>query len=298
MLENKRLISSRESEEFVKTQEKIQMGVYQRGGVMRSVYKMLAVLVVVSMICSSGHAFAASIGEQEIDITVSEVFVSRYIWRGQDLYGQNDGAHQPSIDFVAPEALFGADVGLNIWASFPFASGHEAGEEFDYTFSLSRDIAEGVNASVGYTYFDFPNLGSSVADVHEPWISVSVDTIPFLPVDISFSTFAGYDQAAESGGPEDGWYFSYGFGYDVPLPKIRFTQEGQALSLGVTMWGTDGVAGLEPNMLYATELSASMSYSFDEISFGPSINYTINHEDKINSGDNEFWAGVEFSYSF
>lgn len=260
--------------------------------------KKMFVVLVLSLFCFSTQAFAVQLGEQQVDITVSETFVSRYIWRGQDLYGQNDGAHQPSIDIVAPEVLFGVDVGVNLWASFPVDDGHEVGEEFDYTISFSRDVVEGINASVGYTYFDFPNLGTSVADVQEPWISVSVDKIPFLPLDISFSTFVGYDFDAEQGGHEDGWYFSWGFGTDVPLPELALTQEGQSLSLGVTLWGTDGAAGLKPSYVYATDLSVSTSYAVGALSISPSINYTINHEDAINSGDCEFWTGIELSYAF
>lgn len=242
-------------------------------------------------------AYAIEVGEQEVILTVTESYATRYIWRGQDLYATDDPAHQPSIDIAFPELLFGTDVSFNIWGSFPLAQGHEDAEEFDYTITFSQDIFNGaVTLQEGYTYFDFPNT-SSTAEVQEPWISFTLNKIPALPVDVYFMIFAGFDFEAASGGPDEGWYYSWGLGTELVLPSVPIFQEGQTLSLEIINWANDGVADLESSSLYATEISCSTSYNLGAASISPRLVYTVNHIDEVNSGDDEIWGYVELSFA-
>ena len=250
------------------------------------------------LLCFLTNVFALEIGSQEVVVTVTDNYVSRYIWRGQDIYGENDGAHQPSVDIVFPKLLSGTDISLNVWGSFPMNAGHEDGEELDYTLAFSRNIFdEKANISAGYTYFDYPNTGST-ADVSELWISAVLNKLPFLPIDVSLSGFIGSDLQTKSGGPDEGIYFSWGFDTELPLPQLSLFQKGQTLALGIVNWGNDGVADLEPSSLYATELSLSTSYEFAGFSISPNLHYTINYEEQINNGDEELWGGIEVSYAF
>lgn len=119
-----------------------------------------------------------------------------------------------------------------------------------------------------------------------------------LPIDVSMSVFAGYSFKATSDGPDEGWFFSWGFDTETPLPNICLFQEDQTLALGIVNWGNDGVADLDPNPLYATEFSASTSYALGKFSITPNINYALNYDEDINDGNDEFWGGVELSYAF
>jgi len=258
---------------------------------------LIAAVAVMSLVSLEGYAL--QIGDQTVDITVSDVFATRYIWRGQDLNGDNDPVQQPSVDISLPGFFFGADMGLNVWGSFAVDSGHETSDEMDYTFSLSKDLDDGAyTLGLGYTYFDFPNAGRRTANVHEPWVSASLNKIPDLPIDVSFDLFAGYDIKAHSDGPDNGFYYSWGFGTEVDLPDLAIFQEGQTLGIGITNWGNDGVANLESSGLYATDISLGTSYAVGVVSVSPSINYTAIHEAEINNDDDEFWAGIDVSYSF
>jgi len=257
-----------------------------------------SLFVIGIMLVFAVTVYGANIGSKEVYVTASESYVSRYIWRGQDLYGNNDSAHQPSIDILFPDLFSKNDVSLNIWGSFPLSSGHEDAEELDYTLSVSRDFLEGLlSISEGYTYFNYPNTGRT-ADVSEPWMKLAVNQIPKLPIDVSINLFAGYDFQAASGGPDEGWYYSWGFGTNILLPKSKVFQDGQALVVGITNWGNDGVADLKPSVLYSTDFSISTSYGFGNMSISPCLNYTVNYEDKINNGDDELWGGVQISYAF
>jgi len=270
---------------------------YFKGGDMRRKLMILvAVLIGLSGLLTS--AFALEIGSQEVEITLTDSYVSGYIWRGQDLYADNDGAHQSSIDIAFPKLIYDTDVSLNVWGSFPINSGHVDAEELDYTLTFSRDLLDdAINVSVGYTYFDYPKT-ESTADVSEPWISATLNKLPFLPIEVSFTGFIGYDFQAKSGGPDEGIYFSWGFDTELPLPQLALFQEGQTLALGIVNWGNDGPADLEPSSLYATEISLSTSYGVAGFSISPNLHYTINYEESINDGNEELWGGIEVSYAF
>jgi hypothetical protein len=252
---------------------------------------------VLSLFSLINDSVALTIDEQETTVTVSESYVSRYIWRGQDLHRNNDPAHQPSIDISVPQAFNNIGMSFNILGSFPLNNGHEGAEELDYTISFFNDISEDFNLSFGYTYFDFPNANSQ-SDVQESWISVALNEFPELPIAVSVVLFAGYDFKATSNGPDEGWYYSWGLNTELSLPKLLFLQEEQTISLEIVNWGNDGVANLKSESLYATEFSVSTSYSFDAFEVTPSLNYTINYEDEINNGDEEFWSGIQISYAF
>ncbi len=258
--------------------------------------KILFLLLFLGMVSLSTNLFALEIGSQEVEVTLTESYVSRYIWRGQDLFSNDDGAHQPSVDIAFPGLLQGTDVSLNVWGAFPMSGGHEDSEELDYTLTFSRDLSDLFNLSLGYTYFDYPNTGKT-ADVNEPWGSVTLNKIPTLPIDLSMTVFAGYDFQAAPGGLERGWYYSWGFDTELPLSQTAFSQEDQTLALGVVNWGNDGVGGLKSSSLYATELSLSTSYAFKDFSITPNLHYTINHEESINADDDEIWGGIEISHA-
>lgn len=246
---------------------------------------------------SSCKAYAFKVDDKRIEAAISSCFVSRYVWRGQDLYKENDGAHQHDISVVFPESVFGYDLSFDLWASLPVKSSHEDAEELDYSLFLSRGLSEYFDASAGFTYFDFPNA-NKLYDVMEPWFSLTLKKIPVIPLDISMEIFGGYDFKVASGGPEEGWYYSWGLGTEVPLIKSAFFQNGQALEISITNWGNDGVAGLKPSVLYATEFSFSTTYKFRDFDVTPSLNYSLCYEDEINSGDDELWAAIDISYSF
>lgn len=256
-------------------------------------------IIILSLLIFAANSYALEIADNEVEITVADVFVSRYIWRGQDLFGDNDDAFQPSVDITFPKLIAGTDIGFNVWGAFPLNGGHEDAEELDYTVSFSKDVLDDAySLAAGYTYFDYPNTAST-SDVSESWFSVTLNEIPNLPHLVSFTTFFAYDFQAKSGGPDEGWYYSWGFDTEISTPKeCPLFQDGQTLALGIVNWGNDGVADLEPSFVYATDLSISTTYEVSGFSISPSLNYSINHEDKINSGDDEFWTGLEVSYAF
>ncbi|MGE0269377.1 MAG: hypothetical protein AB7S78_13085 [Candidatus Omnitrophota bacterium] len=241
------------------------------------------------------QVYSLDIKNQKVNITVSQSFVTRYIWRGLDLYPENDPSYQPSLDIAFEDLVAGIDVSLNIWGGLPIGSGHESSTEADYALTLSRDF-EKINVSAGYVYFDYLKA-NRFSDVNELWVSASLFKIPVLPVDVSFDVLAAYEYKATEGGPDNGWYYSWGFSTTVPIPKCGLTQDGQGLDASVANWGNDGASDLKPSKLYATEFNLGTTYTFGSVSVTPGFTYVWNHEDEINP-DNEIVGMIDISYSF
>lgn len=242
---------------------------------------------------SSG--FSLEIGEQKVNITFSNSFVSRYIWRGLDLLPDNDPAYQPSVDVALEKLVAGADLSFNVWGSFPSGGGHEELTELDYSATLSRDF-ELFNLSSGFTHFDYVKA-NRYSDLHEIWMSASLFKIPILPVDVSFNVLAAYEFEAVNEGPEDGMYYSWGFSTSVPMGRCPLAQEEQTFDMAVTNWGNDGVTGLKPSALYATEITLSTSYAAGPVTITPGFMYVASHEKEINE-DDEIAGTIDISYSF
>ena len=241
-------------------------------------------------------AFSTQTNNQELVVTITNSCNSRYIAEGQDYFPNNDPAMFSSVDFALPKLIANTDVSFNVWHALPLSSGHEIAEELDYSMTASRDLLDAFNASLGYVYFDYPKA-DRYADAHRVWGSFSLLEIPKLPISVSFDLFAAYEFEAHDDGPENGWYYAWGFGTELDLPKFVFTQDDQKINLNITNWGTDGVGGLKSDSLYATEFNISTDYLFNKFTITPNLNYVSSYEDEIND-ENEIWGGVEVSYTF
>ncbi|MFH1768258.1 MAG: hypothetical protein ABH858_03760 [Candidatus Omnitrophota bacterium] len=169
------------------------------------IIKNSAILVLVMAVIISNLVPAALYG-RTVTFTENFGYSSRYVWRGLDLYPDNDQAFQPALDLNVSDVFEGYDLNLNLWGAHPLSGGHQADVEVDYTLSLSKDIFDGnLTLTEGHTYFDFSNLNSK-SDVSEPWARISSKSIVLFGQEISFSIFGGYDFAVSSGGPDEGWY--------------------------------------------------------------------------------------------
>lgn len=240
--------------------------------------------------------FALEIGEQEVAVTVTESYASRFISEGRDCFPDDDPIWETALDIELPGLLYGTDFAFSVWWAYPLKSGQVAAEELDYSLALSRDIKEKINISAGYNYFDLPKDNNN-ADANEFWGSFTLNELPLLPIPVSATLYAAYEFRATVEGPEDGWFYSWGFATELDLPGWQVFQEEQKLCLDITNWGTDGVGGLKSSSLYASEYSVSTDYNFAGFTITPSFHYLSSYEDEINDED-EIWGRIDISYSF
>lgn len=254
------------------------------------------VVILLILLCNPLSIFALEIGEQEIAITLTESYASRFISQGQDCFPENGPIWETCLDIELPGFIYDNDLSFSLWWGYPLEAGNVTGEELDYSVAISRDLKDILNISAGYTYFDFPKANKD-SDSNEFWGSLTFTKLPFLPMPVSFNLYAAYEFRASAKGPEDGWYYTWGFGTELNLPNWKIFQKEQNLYLDVTNWGTDGIVGLKSTSLYATECSLSTSYNIFGLTVAPSFNYVFSYEDEINNED-EIWGRIDVSYAF
>lgn len=265
---------------------------------MRKVKLIAGFLLLLGIFCFCDYGFCAKIGEQDVIFRLSETFFSRYIIRARDYSPNDDPVSMTSFDTIFPKLVLDTDVCLNLYHAVHLRKGHVDDEEIHYAGSVSRNFLDTFNVSLGHIYFDFPKAGQN-DDCNETWGSFTWLKLPLLPIPVSATLFAAYDfEAAADWVFENGWFYSWGFNTALPLPDDSIFQKEQKLNLGITNWGTDGVLGHRPTKLYATEFSVSTTYCFGSFGISPCFYYSLNHEESINSDDDELWGAITVCYTF
>jgi hypothetical protein len=242
-----------------------------------------------------GHKNSYAQDTKKVQVILKQSYVSRYIWRGQDIYADDQGAYQPSLTLDYKNILDSGDLSFNLWGSFATSSGYEQGDELDYSFSYKPNLDLPYEVTLGSTYYDFPQLNRR-SDALETWINLAADDLTSL--DLTLNLFAGYNFKVASGGPNPGWYYAWGVSKDFKLNSLLAKDEEQNISLTLTNWGTDGVADLSPSLVYATQVSLDTRYEFSDFAITPSLNYVVNYESGVNQGKEEFWLGLTVAYSY
>ena len=114
---------------------------------------------------------AVNIAGTDIGVTADVTYMSRYIWRGFNLFGSSP-AWQPSLDFD-----LGGGFGANIWASYAHNAGNVDATEYDYTLYYGNSFLQDcwkTDYTVGWRYFDYIDTGSKNADMQELFLEMEM----------------------------------------------------------------------------------------------------------------------------
>lgn len=240
----------------------------------------------------------------ELDYT----YVSKYIWRGFDVYHDDDSASQPSINVD----LWDTGFSFNIWASWANQSGHVNGEEWDYTATYAHSFMEdekwALDWAINYVYYDFPDQPSEAADTQEinmvfelPQIC-PFGTTPYYMMARMWPSTTGHElgnKGKQTSQQLGGWYHEWGFTYDYMVEGIM--PDGKDLPLEF-LWNiayNDGMNGesVDHDWSHSTFALASPMQITDNFTFTPAINYQVSFDDSVNDED-EFWFGLSCTYRF
>jgi uncharacterized protein (TIGR02001 family) len=220
--------------------------------------------------------------EKDWSISVDNTFVSKYIWRGQNL--SNTASWQPGVTFgykglsvsswsnVAHTAFGDSDVLGNHWTEHDFT--------VDYGFSLG----EKVSLNVGYINYAFPNFTEG-RYTNEIYGSVGFDTI-LQP------TFAVYGDMHNG----EGMYYNFGIGHSVDLGKAAGLNLSAAVGLNQNQW-------IEINTVSDVVLGVSVDIPMGEVvTVSPFYNYITGNK-SLRTCDGCFYytgsiAGVSLNFSY
>jgi len=237
-----------------------------------------------------------------VDLTWS----GKYVWRGFDIYEDKSAIH-PSVDLN----LFGTGLGVNVTGHRANSSGFENGERWDYILYYANSLMDGnVQYRLGYIYYNYPDLSSSIADLQE------LHAILSLPKICPFGTVPSYvlvklwpsesgslvGARSPSGGTASGFAHIFMLDYAWTVGGIMPNTPEQVLNLHAEAVWNDGVG---PN-------GANVDHDWSNAVFGvstnidlaqnvvltPGIYHQITMDKSVNPDKDETWVSMGLKYQF
>lgn len=251
----------------------------------RSKGEVAVVVVLAGLVCG---AFA----EEGVGLDLSADFVSKYIWRGQNL--NDDYVFQPG----AGVSYLGLRAG--IWGSVDMTgSCDNEGKctEIDYSLDYSVDVPgiDGLGFSVGIIHYHFPSV---VGDTTEVYWGFAAD----VPLNPSITVYHDIDEV-------DGTYISLGLSHSIE----RIAELGPEMPIGMEIiaslgWGDSDYNGaywgVDSSKVNDLTLSLAFPMEIGGWTFAPSVNYVTLLSDDIRASDSfaresdYFFTGLSLSRSF
>jgi len=227
-----------------------------------------------------------------IDFEFSADYVSKYIWRGQNLV--DDSVFQPALS-ASYKGLTAA-----IWGNLETTSiNNNSGEftEWDYSLDYSGDLPgiEGIGYSIGLINYHFPSV---VGDTTEFYWGLNFD----VPLSPSITLYHDIDEIK-------GTYASFGLSHSID----KIAELGPDIPVGMEVaaglaWGSsgynEGYWGLDESKLNDLTLSISFPVEIGGWTLVPSMNYItllsddIRDTDAYDTDSDYFLVSIGLSKSF
>lgn len=210
----------------------------------------------------------------ESEVSASLDFYDKYVWRGQTL--DPNGVVQPGL------ALTVGGFELGLWGSYEM-EGAEGSDEQDWWIAYSFAI-DAIGVSVGHTWYDFPELGSSSKEFY---VSVSYDTL----LSPTVTLYHDYEDGADATASGDGNYIAFDVSHSFMLNEEKGITLDLALTYGIYdgQWYDDG-SHITPSIGLTIPITDSMTVS-------PVISYNRNQDDLGDAVADETYVGVSVGYS-
>ena len=248
----------------------------------------LVSLILFCLPCSAGAK------EREIGVTLDLTYLSKWLSKGAEGYGQQ-AAFFKTIDID----WYGTGLGMKITHRNALSSGYVDKQRFDYRPYYKNQLFEGesyvtkYDLSVGYEHYT--GLDRKKANTTFEWI-FAFSWPDILPKGFVPSYIAHYEYPAGSGDTFNhitGWVHRFILGYDFKVPELS----GQVFRLFSEVAYTDGLGGAEHDWSYFT-MGLSTRYRInDNISLIPGVCHQFSMEDSVNTRD-ETYARLSMQYKF
>lgn len=259
--------------------------------------KKVILLIAVISLSTAGLVQAQ---ERNLSGTFDVTYLSRYIWRGFDMYEDDHSAIQPSIDLD----LYGTGLGIKILWSRANTSGFEDNEWFNYTLYYNNSFFQAQNYATDYTvgwgYYNYIDSPAKASDLQELFASFSWPEIcpaGFVP---SYTIVLVWPSKSNSTFASDygGWLHVLGLDYDITIANIVPEEiPVRTLHLSTDLVYNDGVLGADAEWSHMVfGLSTDLEIS-SNLTFTPAFYFQSSWEDSVNN-DDEIWVGLSMKYKF
>ncbi len=240
--------------------------------------------------------------------TLDFTYVTKYVWRGFNVYG-NQAAVAPSIDLFNPQT----NIGFNLTAHDPAHEGYEIFQRWDYNFYYLMKLFAGESAEMDfrfdYVYYNYPRESHSLYDLQE--LNMVVSMPKALPIEGLVPSYvlvklwpssSGSLVGANSpfGGTASG--FAHIFMLDYALPYVcPFTGVDRKLNLHAEAVYNDGVSplGTKVDSDWSNGVfGATTTYELaDNLFLTPGFFYQSSWEDTVNPSD-QYWGSLSLTWKF
>jgi len=275
---------------------------------------LLAVLVFLST------ASFAQAQDGELTGSIDVRYRSAYTWYGIDrapkIHGR--GATESTLDLD----LYGTGFGVSTkWVLMNSSSvGNSGGsmvdaEELWLTLTYGGSCLEyetyATNYTIAWTYYDFPDMPSSLSDTQELFASLSWPEICPTGVVPSYTIVRMWK--SESGRPSSpsdardvptndisGWVHILGFGYDLPIEDLLPDLPEQILHLSAAAVWNEG-AGFTNVDHDLSHFVFGVSTDFDlgnDLTLTPGVYHQNTPERSVNADEDLTWASLGLKYAF
>lgn len=206
-------------------------------------------------------------------------YVSKYVWRGFDLAPQNDSAIQGGVYLNWKSGMT-----FNVWGSYNLDSDMQL-DELDYTLGYATNLSDNVGLSAGYTHYTFPSfITGAETQVESSEVSLGF-SFPKAALKPAITVYEDYEQG-------DGTYIYLSGSKDFAL---NLGEQPQVFTFKIGAGYNNGYWA-PVSSLTNIDLSLSTTFNSGTVAITPSINYTINQEDAVNT-ENELWVGVDCGFA-
>lgn len=267
----------------------------------------VCVIVVLLAVAAAGYAQTGEL-HGSADLT----YQSRYIWRGFDVYEQDDSAIQPSVTLD----LYGTGWGLNVTGHRAISSGHEEGERWDYWLFYRNRMFDGeayaTDYMLSYIYYNYPEFSShssespDLQEIHAfmswPDLLGVEGLVPRYVLVKLWPSNSGSPVGSGSAGTASGFAHILMLDYAMHV-GCPITGEDRVLNWHSEYIFNDGVQPAPGRGAVDHDWSNAVfgvTTDFDlgnNVTLTPGAYYQSSWDDSVNTED-EYWATVNLKYTF
>jgi hypothetical protein len=237
-----------------------------------------------------------------VDLT----WTGKYVWRGFDIYNDKSAIH-PSVDLN----LFGTGLGINVTGHRANSSGFEEGERWDYNLYYANMALEGnLQYRLGWVYYNYPDLSSSVADLQEVHAIFSLPKVCPAGVVPSYALVKLWPSESGSmvgsrspaGGTASGFAHIFMLDYALTVGGILPETPEQVFNLHAEAVYNDGVgpngANVDQdwsNAVFGISTNIDLAQN---IVLTPGIYHQVTMDTSVNDDKDETWVSMGLKYQF
>ena len=228
-------------------------------------------------------AQAAKAEEKKIDVTFDLTYMSKYMSKGSESYGQQGGLFETvSFDF------WNSGFGTSVKHRNSTSSGYVDKQRFDYKLYYKNRLFEDkpyeTKYKISWQYEHYTGLARNKANTTQEWNFgfswpqlLTFNIVPYYIAIYEYPAGSGYNRRDVAG-----WVHLFGLGYDLAVPEFA-----EPLYLSADVSYRDGLGGdsKDHDWSHATFGVSTKFKIASNLTFVPGIYHQISMDDSVSKRD-------------